>query len=511
VAGHRLRPPGELIFPAAGAALLLLVSVVAVRFSGTLALEVSAVVLVLIGSVAAFLTAPHKALAATIVLFAFLPALKVFITPAIGGVKDVIDLGAIIAAAILIGFERRPIDRWVASLVALFMALYVLDIGGGHGNNWVQGVRLTGEPMLLLIVGFVLPGARRNLRWGLAAFAGTGVLVALYGILQQAIGVNELAALGYSYGDQIRTVGSFLRSFGTLDDPFSYASFLYFAVAAAFFYLRRGWLLWVTEFVLLIGLGSSFVRTAALILLGYACLAAIHRRLAFPAMSMVAAVMLIAVLTLSKSSGVTTQTLSVYYTNGGSQLIARPVNDPGSVLLNGRVSAWKAAVGDRPLDWIFGRGVGEVGTAAARASVGTFTTAGTTSTGQTSNSSANTAVDSGYLATVADVGIVGLLIQLALFGRLIVLGVRRARAGSIEGWMPLTFLAALLLDALTRASFTGFPGAFLGFLMVGVALAAFAESDREGQAAPAAMELARNSSIAGATSVGVRPVRQASP
>jgi hypothetical protein len=37
--------------------------------------------------------------------------------------------------------------------------------------------------------------------------------------------------------------------------------------------------------------------------------------------------------------------------------------------------------------------------------------------------------------------------------------------------VALAFLAALLLDALTRASFTGFPTAFLGLLVIGIALA----------------------------------------
>jgi len=41
----------------------------------------------------------------------------------------------------------------------------------------------------------------------------------------------------------------------------------------------------------------------------------------------------------------------------------------------------------------------------------------------------------------------------------------------------------LMLDALTRASFTGFPTAFLGLLLVGIALATAREEDRSGSPA----------------------------
>jgi uncharacterized membrane protein YhaH (DUF805 family) len=477
VIGDRLRPLSELVYPTAGAFILLLVSAVAVQFGGTLALEVSAVVLVLFGSVTAFLTVPHRAIAGTIALFALVPALKVFISPSIGGIKDVVDLGAIIAGAILIGFERRRVDRWIAILVALFMALYVFDIGGGHGANWIQGVRLVGEPSLLLIVGCVLPDPRRNLRWALGSFAATGAVVAIYGILQQAIGVNGLVSLGYVYGQEVRQIGSSLRSFGTLDDPFNYAAFLYIAVASAFWLMRRGWVLWAVEAILLLGLLVSFVRTAALILLGFVTLGAIHRRLTYPAMCLIAAVTVIAVVTLAKSSGIQTEALTVFYRHGGSAVINRQVNTPSNVLLNGRVSAWTAAVGNRPIAWIFGRGVGQVGTVAQRAAGSTTSSSAEASNAPTSNGSDTTAVDSGYLATVADVGVVGLVIELALFARIMTLGARRVRTGDTEGWLPISILLALMLDALTRASFTGFPTAFLGFFLIGISLAALREGD----------------------------------
>jgi O-antigen ligase len=81
-------------------------------------------------------------------------------------------------------------------------------------------------------------------------------------------------------------------------------------------------------------------------------------------------------------------------------------------------------------------------------------------------------VDSGYLATVADVGLVGVTVLLALFARLAVLAWRRIRFGEPSGWLALGLITVIMLDALTRSSFTGFPTAFLGLFIIGAALAA---------------------------------------
>jgi hypothetical protein len=131
--------------------------------------------------------------------------------------------------------------------------------------------------------------------------------------------------------------------------------------------------------------------------------------------------------------------------------------------LNGRTEVWSVTLAG-PASWPFGRGVGVVGTAANRAQAGVVASAtpGTNDLG---------AVDSGYFSTVADTGFVGLAVLLALFGRLVQLAARSARAGSPAGWVALGMLTVALLDALTRDSFTGFPTAYLGMLLTGLALA----------------------------------------
>ena len=51
-----------------------------------------------------------------------------------------------------------------------------------------------------------------------------------------------------------------------------------------------------------------------------------------------------------------------------------------------------------------------------------------------------------------------------------------------EGWLALALVIALTIDALTRSSFTAFPTAFLGLLLVGVALGAARTREAAGAA-----------------------------
>jgi hypothetical protein len=147
--------------------------------------------------------------------------------------------------------------------------------------------------------------------------------------------------------------------------------------------------------------------------------------------------------------------------------------------INGRTDGWKIVL-DSPRTWAVGKGVGEIGVAAERATY-------SVSRRERKNKDAS-AVDSGYFALIADVGFIGLVVFLALAARLIFLARKATARGSNAGWLAIGFLAVMLLDAVTRDSFTGFPTAFLGMLLVGLALAAAeeeAESDRSSARAPA--------------------------
>lgn len=457
----------DLALPLLGGAATLAVSYMAVEVGAQISVGVLVAIAGFVAAVIAFVAYSHIAVAATVVIFATIPALKVFVAPELGALKDAIFLAAVVAALVVFVVERRRPDRYVLGLVALLLALYIVNVGGGHGVTWAQGVRLVGEPLLLLLVGLTLPNPQRTFRWAMGALIVTCSLVALYGLGQQLVGKWSLVDWGYSFDREVRSLsGGQLRSFGTLDDPFAYAALLSFGMAGVLFWLRRGPLAWTAGLIILTGLGFSFVRTA--VLFGVAFLGLALRRLGYhvTAVLLVGAIAVAGVIILARAGGTEgqTQTYAVSSSAGES-------GESLNVILNGRVSAWETALGSNPAEWLLGRGVGEVGTAAARSS---FEVSPTSDESETENTPA---VDSGYLAAIADVGIVGLIVLVLLLGRLLALAGQAAWRQRSEGWVALGLLAVLLLDALTRASFTGFPTAFLCLLLVGICIATANEDE----------------------------------
>lgn len=411
--------------------------------------------------VAAFMRQPHIALAVTIPLFAILPTLKTLALPSIGPIKDLAVLAGCAAAALILAQRTRQgkpidIDLVTVALVGLFLAVYVINPGGlltrsGGDAAWVQGTRLTAEPLLLLLVGMTLSDPRRTLRWGLVSLLVTATAIAAWGIAQQVIGQWALVDLGYSFNLEVRTIGGRLRSFGTLDDPFTYATFLLLAGSTALLWSRRTFLIVAAVSVLAAGIAFSYVRTALVIALAIFGLMLARRGHNAAAIFLLAAAGAVALAIMIMSSDAT-ESKTIRGKNAEY------------LTINGRTDVWRDVLGD-PKTWVLGRGVGEVGTAATRA---TYTLV----RDRDDLPETSTAVDSGYLATVADVGLIGLTLLLMLIGRLLRLAVAAARQGEAAGWAAIGLLTVILLDAATRAAFTGFPAAFLGFLLVGVALAA---------------------------------------
>ena len=415
--------------------------------------------------VLAYVAVPHVAVAATIPFFALLPTLKLFVHPLAGAAKDLVVFASVVAA-VMVFFRRRAArrswisDRFVLVTVGLLFLLYFVNVGGyfsgetGHGPAWFHGVRLVFEPLALLLVAVSLGDPQRTLRWGPVSLVATGVAVAFVGFVQQALGVGRLMELGYIYGHEVRQAFGFLRSFGTLGEPFAYAGFMLLAAAAAFVWERRGLVMKIATPVLLLGVAVSFVRTAAVIVLALVGLALAQRghvrfALLLVLTSVTAAATIFAVASQETSTRVVEVSPNQYLT------------------LNGRTELWEEAVGTSRSSWIFGRGVGATGTASQRAQV--------TLTGAESNAAEGDGevVDSAYLATVADVGLIGLGLLLALLARISLLAWRAAKRGQRSGWLALGLLIVLMLDALTRESLTGFPTAYIGMLVVGLAVAAW--------------------------------------
>ena len=423
--------------------------------------------------VAAWLLAPHVMVGLSIPIFAFLPTAKVFVSPVLGPVKDVITLAA--GGAVLVTVLQRDrrrgtrVDPLVTMLVVAFGGLYVFNLGGnlttgGHGIAWAQGVRLVGEPLILLLAGLSLRDPRRTLDVAMMMLVGTGVLVAVYGIYQQYLGPARLVGLGYSYSHEVREISGHLRSFGTLDDPFAYAAFLAQALAGAVFWMRRGPLKASVILVLLIGMSTSLVRSAILVCVALAALWLLQLRKGTLGFILIAA---------SAAAGLS----FLLATAGASETHTVRAGPNQYVTLNGRTTVW-ATVFSKPSRVPFGLGVGKVGTAAARAKLSVITDPRAAQT-------KTLAVDSGYFATVADVGLVGFLVFATLLTRLAAMGVAATRRAGPAGWLALAWLAAVLLDAVTRESFTGFPTAFLGFLLIGIALAAPGPSGSSSRGEPA--------------------------
>jgi O-antigen ligase len=428
----------------------------------TLGLLVVLALLLLI--TAAFMAAPHLAVAVTIPVFALLPTLKVVAFPWIGPLKDLITLGAIGAAAILViqrssAGERVRGDGVAAGLVGLLVGLYLLNIGGALDRDaaWLHGVRLACIPLLLLLVGFLLGNSRRTLRFAAGSLIVTAVAEGAIGILQQLAGAERLVALGYEYSLHIRTIDGRLRSFGTFDDPFAYAAFLLFGLAAVLLWMRKGPAAFGAAGVILAGLTFSLARSALIIGLVLLGLWLVRHRQTTVSFFLMAFAIGAAVILLARSSEATE----------GRTVRAGP---NFFLTVNGRTDVWKVVFEDAG-DLPFGRGVGEIGTAAERA---TYTVSRTADEAREAEAAV---VDSSYFAALADVGIIGLALILALFGRLLALAAPALRRRRRTGALALGLLAIMAIDPLARESLTGFPTAFLGFLLIGLALSAAEDED----------------------------------
>jgi hypothetical protein len=263
--------------------------------------------------------------------------------------------------------------------------------------------------------------------------------------------------MGYSYTAQVRTISGHLRSFGTLDDPFTYAAFLFLSLSAVLFWMRRGLIAFACGSVIVFGIAVSFVRTAAVISVALIAVWLARRR------RTVLALILLGVTACAASTLLFAQA-------GASETRSVQVGPSTYVTLNGRTTVWKTIFRD-PTQLPFGIGVGQVGTAAQRATLSIVRT------GQASdNRNSHHAVDSAYFATVADIGLIGLGVLLALLTRRVVLARAGTRAPGSAGWLALAILSTLLIDAITRESFNGFPTAYIGLLVVGIALASARQS-----------------------------------
>lgn len=452
----------DLLAAAAGATATVLASTWVVRVPEEQALLTLAGPVAFTAMAVAFAVRPHLAFATLIPFFVFTPALKVFVDVRIGALKDVIVAAVVVAAAATFVHRRLHRVRAVRDPVAVLLvsslaALYVVNVGGHLSGEsvyevaWFHGVRLRLEPLVLFIAALVLPDPRRNLRYAAGSTIATACVVATYGLVQQILGPERLVDLGYEYGHEVRTIETQLRSFGTLDTPFTYAAFLALALGIALVGRLRPSVRFVSVAIIVAGLAAALVRTTAVIAVALLAvwLASKGRKQAAVFLAVVAAVAGLAVFVSLESR--TTRTVQA--------------NPQLYLTFNGRTTVWQERLEGKYGAWLAGEGVGTTGTAATRAERSLLGDR-EESTGE------GHIVDSGYFVTLLDVGVVGVALALLLFARIAAAAGRAVSRGDHAGWITIAVLVVTLFGALTAEAFTDFPFAYLTMLMLGLGHAA---------------------------------------
>ncbi len=271
----------------------------------------------------------------------------------VAGWKEGLVVLTVAAAVIAPGTVRAPTRRalpsWVAPVAALAL-LAVIDVVRRGQFEGLYGLKIL---LFFTLAAFALwrcPLGRHERDRLVGSLMVNGVVVACWGLVQQAIGPETLNAWGYEYNTAIRFSGSFLRSFSTFEEPFGYAYFLLVVLAVGIPVAladrrrpRNRLFLWLVPIVVM-GMAASVVRGG---LLGLAVVIAyLGFRAATPRRALLVAFPLALAAILLVPSSVSEAALSSSSTGE-------------------RTSGWTAIlpeVADRP----FGAGLGSAGAAAEK-------------------------------------------------------------------------------------------------------------------------------------------------
>jgi putative inorganic carbon (hco3(-)) transporter len=120
---------------------------------------------------------------------------------------------------------RRPLPAWWPAVAALFGVSLASGVAvGGLQAAW--GLKIAFFFLLVAVAAWRCPLDARERDRLVTILLVAGVLTAVYGIVQQAMGHDALHHLGYEYNTAIRFTGGFVRSFSSFDNPFGFAYFL---------------------------------------------------------------------------------------------------------------------------------------------------------------------------------------------------------------------------------------------------------------------------------------------
>lgn len=348
---------------------------------------------------------------------------------------------------------RHRLPGWVPAVAGLLIVGLVSGVAVG-GLQALTGLRIDFFYLLLAWAIWRCPlsgGERDRL---VTIFMVNGVITAAYGLAQEAIGANRLAALGYPYNTTIRYTHGYLRAFSTFpyQSPFGYFLMvvLLLGLAAALDdpTRRRNVLFFLALPLLVAGLFFTFERGAWLGLTGGLLYMAIRRyRVMFFAIPLLA--------------------LGLAFIPSGAR-----GGSFASSSLTERTSNWQTHVGQvatTPL----GHGIGSSGAAAEKLAQRQAVV-----TGQSVSSAAGSApynADDQYLGTAYDLGILGLWFLLLLMiaaGRACHLQVRRR--GRPEDTLAAATAAIVIgyaLGSMVAVIFEMFPMDVIWWLLITIVAA----------------------------------------
>ena len=119
--------------------------------------------------------------------------------------------------------------QWAAPL-AILVPFGIVSALVAHGTGAFFPIKIAFFYLLLLLVIARFPFTARDKHRLITVILLTGTLTAAYGIAQQVLQGEALVDMGYKWGEQVRTTGPLLRSFGTFNQPFPFGLYLMVAL-----------------------------------------------------------------------------------------------------------------------------------------------------------------------------------------------------------------------------------------------------------------------------------------
>ena len=196
---------------------------------------VGALPLLLVGALAVpaallILDRPQRGLLALVALTPFNGLLVLVPLPPLAGYwKDGLVLltlvGTFVAPPSARGRPGRRLPQWTIGLVVL-IGLGVISAAAVGGLQALVGLKITFFAVLAGVTVWRCPFDARERDRLVTTLMVVGAITAAIGLLQQVVGPEYLAGLGFTYNDTIRFAGSFMRSFSTFIQPFGFGFFL---------------------------------------------------------------------------------------------------------------------------------------------------------------------------------------------------------------------------------------------------------------------------------------------